>query len=165
MEHTTTSPAAAGTEPRRTLVFGLGAEDYAIDIGLVQELRGYGAVTRLANAPGWLKGVINLRGVIVPLVDLRIKFGQPAPGYDASTVVIVLNLGSRTVGVVVDRVADVVGMQPEQLQPPPQLGESDVTDHVLGVATVDQRMLILVDMARLLAEFNLDGAAALPLAA
>jgi len=165
MEHTTASPAAAGPEPRRTLVFGLGAEDYAIDIGLVQELRGYGAVTRLANAPDCLKGVINLRGAIVPLVDLRIKFGLPVPGYDASTVVIVLNLGRRTVGVVVDRVDEVVGVEPEQLQPPPQLGEVGVTDHVLGVATVDQRMLILVDMARLLAEFNPDRAAALPLAA
>ncbi|ELX08817.1 chemotaxis protein CheW [Janthinobacterium sp. HH01] len=165
MERTTDSPATAGQEPRRTLVFGLGAEDYAIDIGLVQELRGYGAVTRLANAPVCLKGVINLRGVIVPLVDLRIKFGQPAPGYDASTVVIVLNLGRRTVGVVVDRVDEVVGLEPEQLQPPPQLGEAGVTDHVLGVATVDQRMLILVDMARLLAEFNPDRATALPLAA
>lgn len=165
MEHTTDSPAAAGSEPRRTLVFGIGAEDYAIDIGLVQELRGYGAVTRLANAPGWIKGVIHLRGAIVPLVDLRIKFGQPDPVYDASTVVIVLNLGSRTLGVVVDRVADVVGLEPEQLQPPPQLGEAGGTDHVLAVATVDQRMLILVDMARLLAEFNLDRSAVLALAA
>ena len=165
MEHDHTAPADAGSEPRRTLVFGIGAEAYAIDIGLVQELRGYGDVTRMANAPTWLKGIIHLRGVVVPLVDLRIKFGQTAPGYDASTVVIVLNLGRRTVGVVVDRVDDVVGLGPDQLQPPPQLGQADGTDHVLAVATVDERLLILVDMARLLAEFDLDNGAGLPLAA
>jgi len=148
---------------RTTLAFGVGAEEYAIDIALVQELRGYGGVTRLANAPDCLMGVIHLRGAIVPLVDLRIKFGQPAPGYDASTVVAILNLGGRTLGIVVDRVADVVALAPEQLHPAPRLGGAAGAEHVLAVATVGQRMLILVDMARLLADFHTD--TPLPLAA
>lgn len=158
METDITSQEGAGR--RTTLVFGIGREEYAIDIALVQELRGYGGVTRLANAPDCLKGVIHLRGAIVPLIDLRIKFGQAAPGYDASTVVAILNLGGRTLGIVVDRVADVVALTPEQLHPAPRVG---APDHVLAVASVDQRMLILVDMARLLAGFHTD--TPLPLAA
>jgi len=155
----TTQDAAAGR--RTTLVFGLGREEYAIDIALVQELRGYGNVTRLANAPHCLKGVLHLRGAIVPLVDLRIRFGHAAPGYDASTVVVILNLDGRTLGIVVDRVADVVALAPDQLHPAPRLGGEG--GHVLAVATVDERMLILIDMARLLSEFHTD--TPLPLAA
>lgn len=161
METDITSQEGAGR--RTTLVFGIGREEYAIDIALVQELRGYGGVTRLANAPDCLKGVIHLRGAIVPLIDLRIKFGQPAPGYDATTVVAILNLGGRTLGIVVDRVADVVALAPGALHPAPRVGGAAGADHVLAVASVDQRLLILVDMARLLAGFHTD--APLPLAA
>jgi len=164
MEATMTTDQDATSGRRTTLVFGLGQEEYAIDIALVRELRAYGAVTRLVNAPACLKGVTNLRGVIVPLVDLRIMFGRPAPDYDASTVVVILDLGGRTVGIVVDRVADVVALARAQLHPAPRLGAAVAggADHVLAVATVEGRMLILVDMARLLAGYH---AAPLPLAA
>ncbi|MEG1324030.1 MAG: chemotaxis protein CheW, partial [Janthinobacterium sp.] len=106
----TGQPAQAGA--RELLVFGLGQEEYALDIGLVQEIRGYGAVTRVANAPAFLKGFIHLRGSIVPLVDLRISLGHAEPVYDASTVVIILIFAHGATGIVVDRVADVVPLAP-----------------------------------------------------
>lgn len=141
---------------RTTLVFGVGKEEYAIDIAQVQELRGYDNVTRLANAPACLKGVTNLRGVIVPLIDLRIRLGQPDPTYDATTVVVVLNLGRHTVGIVVDRVADVVDLSPEQLRPAPVRGDPG-TEHVLAIGAVGDRMLIVIDISCMLADFGFDG--------
>jgi purine-binding chemotaxis protein CheW len=129
---------------RSNLVFGLGAEEYAIDIALVQELRGYDQVTRLANAPDYLKGVINLRGVIVPLIDLRIRLGLAVPTYNATTVVIILATPEHTTGIVVDSVADVVNLEPGQIKPAPQLR------HVLAIASVEQRMLIMLDIGAML---------------
>jgi len=132
------------------LVFGLGNEEYAIDIGLVQEIRGYGAVTRIANAPAFLKGFIHLRGSIVPLIDLRIALGQAEPAYDASTVVIILIFAHGATGIVVDRVADVVPLAPAQIKPPPQLHGSAMAGHVTAIGSLDERMLIVLDMNSLL---------------
>ena len=155
METTTTHAAAASqlaqADARELLVFGLGKEEYAIDIGLVQEIRGYGAVTRIASAPAFLKGFIHLRGSIVPLIDLRIALGQAAPAYDASTVVIILIFAHGATGIVVDRVADVVPLAPAQLKPPPRLDGSTMAGHVTAIGTLDERMLIVLDMASLLA--------------
>ena len=154
METTTTHSAAASqlaqAGARELLVFGLGNEEYAIDIGLVQEIRGYGAVTRIANAPAFLKGFIHLRGSIVPLVDLRIALGQAAPAYDASTVVIILVFAHGATGIVVDRVADVVPLAPAQIKPPPQLHGSAMSGHVTAIGALDERMLIVLDMDSLL---------------
>lgn len=129
------------------LVFNLGAEEYAIDIALVRELRGYGRVTRLAGAPPCMMGVVNLRGVIVPLIDLRIRLGRPAPSYGETTVVIILAVDGGTTGIVVDGVADVIDLAPEQIKPAPRQG---VDGHVLGVAAVDERLLMLLDIGALL---------------
>ena len=145
----TSQLAQAGA--RELLVFGLGRKEYAIDIGLVQEIRGYGAVTRIANAPAFLKGFIHLRGSIVPLADLRISLGQAEPAYDASTVVIILIFAHGATGIVVDRVADVVPLAPAQLKPPPRLDGSAMAGHVTAIGTLDERMLIVLDMASLLA--------------
>ncbi|STJ14558.1 chemotaxis protein [Escherichia coli] len=101
------------------LVFTLGDEEYGIDILKVQEIRGYDQVTRIANTPAFIKGVTNLRGVIVPIVDLRIKFSQVDVDYNDNTVVIVLNLGQRVVGIVVDGVSDVLSLTAEQIRPAP----------------------------------------------
>ena len=154
METTTTHSAAASqlaqAGARELLVFGLGNEEYAIDIGLVQEIRGYGAVTRIANAPAFLKGFIHLRGSIVPLIDLRIALGQAAPAYDASTVVIILIFAHGATGIVVDRVADVVPLAPAQIKPPPQLHGSAMAGHVTAIGSLDERMLIVLDMNSLL---------------
>nr|WP_314605852.1 chemotaxis protein CheW [uncultured Janthinobacterium sp.] len=154
METTTTHAAAAGQPAqagaRELLVFGLSREEYAVDIGLVQEIRGYGAVTRIANAPAFLTGFIHLRGSIVPLVDLRIALGQAAPAYDASTVVIILVFAHGATGIVVDRVADVVPLAPAQIKPPPQLHGSAMSGHVTAIGALDERMLIVLDMDSLL---------------
>ncbi|MBW7566009.1 chemotaxis protein CheW [Chromobacterium subtsugae] len=137
-------------QARELLVFTLGDEEYAIDILKVQEIRGYDAVTRIANAPDFIKGVINLRGSIVPIVDLRLKFGLGDPQYNAFTVVIILNLGKRTVGMVVDGVSDVVQLGQEALRAPPEFGASVDTAYIEGLGMVDEQMIIIVDIERLM---------------
>lgn len=138
------------TETKREyLSFGLGTEQYAIDILKVQELRGYDAVTRIANAPAFIKGVVNLRGVIVPIVDLRIKFNLSAPVYNEFTVVIVLNIGKRVVGAVVDSVSDVVRLADSEIHPPPEFGSFDAK-YLIGLATIGESMLILLDIEKML---------------
>ncbi|HET7267169.1 MAG TPA: chemotaxis protein CheW [Oleiagrimonas sp.] len=137
-------------ENRQFLVFSLGDEEYAIDILKVQEIRGFENVTRIANAPDFIKGVSNLRGVIVPVVDLRIKFRLQNADYDVQTVVIVVNIADRVVGMVVDRVSDVMTLTPEQTKPAPEFGISLPLDYIHGLGSLDNRMLILVDIEKLL---------------
>ena len=133
------------------LAFRLGKEEYGIDILKVQEIRGYENVTRIANAPEFIKGVVNLRGIIVPIVDMRIRFNLGTPTYDQFTVVIILNLGGRVVGMVVDSVSDVTQLSKEQIKPAPEMGTALNTDYLLGLGTIDDRMLILLDIGRLMA--------------
>jgi purine-binding chemotaxis protein CheW len=132
------------------LTFRLGGEEYGIDILKVQEIRGYDAVTRIANAPEFIKGVINLRGTIVPIVDMRIKFKVGEAKYDQFTVVIVLNVGSRVVGMVVDSVSDVVALTPEQIRPAPEFGAAMDTEYLVGLGALEGRMLILVEIEKLM---------------
>jgi purine-binding chemotaxis protein CheW len=132
------------------LSFRLGSEEYGIDILKVQEIRGYDAVTRIANTPEFLKGVINLRGTIVPIIDLRIKFGLGSPVYDEFTVVIILNVASRIVGVVVDSVSDVLTLTDEQMRPAPEFSAAFDTQYVIGLGAIEERMLILVDIEKLI---------------
>ena len=154
----TTSPRSNGAAPSASAVanrlevvtFKLGDEEYGIDIQKVQELRGYDAVTRIANAPDYIKGVVNLRGIIVPIIDMRIKFALGTPSYDQFTVVIVLNIGGRVVGMVVDSVSDVITLTPEQIKPAPAMGSVLDTDYLIGLGTLEERMLILVDIDRLM---------------
>lgn len=135
---------------REFLVFSLGEEEYAIDILKVQEIRGYDNVTRIANAPDFIKGVANLRGVIVPIVDLRIKFRLESVTYDSHTVVIVVNIEDRVVGIVVDGVSDVMSLSPEQIKPAPEFGVSMPVDYLSGLGNLEDRMLVLVDIEKLL---------------
>ncbi|MBS1229235.1 MAG: CheW protein [Proteobacteria bacterium] len=132
------------------LTFTLGQEEYAVDILKVQEIRGYDAVTAIANTPAFIKGVINLRGVIVPIVDLRLKFQMGETSYDAFTVVIILNVLDRVMGIVVDGVTDVLACPAEQIKPAPQFGAALDTRYIDGLATVDGRMIILVDIEKLM---------------
>lgn len=132
------------------LAFTLGEENYGIEILTVQEIRGYETVTKIANAPDFIKGIINLRGVIVPVVDMRIKFHLTNVDYNQFTVVIVLNVCGRVIGMVVDGVSDVIQLTPEQIHPTPELGASLDTQYITGLGTVDQRMIILVDIERLM---------------
>jgi purine-binding chemotaxis protein CheW len=140
----------AGLANNEFLTFTLGKEEYGIDILKVQEIRGYDAVTTIANTPAFIKGVINLRGTIVPIVDLRIKFNMPTVEYDQFTVVIILNFGTRTVGIVVDSVSDVLTLNPDQIHPAPNLSSALDTRYIMGLGTVAEHMLILVDIEKLM---------------
>ncbi|UTH72665.1 chemotaxis protein CheW [Chromobacterium sp. IIBBL 290-4] len=135
---------------RELLVFTLGCEEYGIDILKVQEIRGYDTVTRIANAPEFIKGVINLRGSIVPIVDLRLKFGLGEPVYNEFTVVIILNVSKRTVGIVVDGVSDVIQLDKDSMRAPPEFGSTVDTAYIEGLGTIDEQMIIIVDIERLM---------------
>jgi purine-binding chemotaxis protein CheW len=133
------------------LSFQLGAEEYGIDILRVQEIRAYEKATRIPNTPEFIKGVINLRGIIVPVVDLRMKFGLETADYNEVTVLIVLNLAERTIGVVVDKVSDVLALSNDDIRPAPEFTARSNNAFVRGLATVDERMLIIADIERLMA--------------
>ncbi len=140
---------------REYLTFRLGSEEYGIDILKVQEIRSYEPPTKIANAPSYLKGVVNLRGVIVPIVDLRVKFNcVKADGQaeiDSFTVVIVLNVKGRVVGAVVDSVSDVMQLAEQMIQPAPEMSASIVdTTYITGIANVNERLLILMDIESLM---------------
>jgi len=139
------------------LSFTLGGESYGVEILRVQEIRGYDSVTTIAHAPTFVKGVINLRGTIVPIVDLRIKFALGEARYDEFTVVIILSVVDRVIGVVVDGVSDVIDLAPEAVQPAPRLGAVVDTNYILGMGSREDDMIILVDIERLLgsADFGL----------
>ena len=142
--------AAAITSLGEFLAFKLGTEEYGIDILRVQEIRSYEEPTRIANAPAFIKGVVNLRGVIVPIVDMRLKFNLEQVNYDAFTVVIVLNIAQRIMGMVVDGVSDVITLTPDQLRPVPEFNSTIASDHLLAIGAVESRMLILVDIDKLM---------------
>ena len=140
--------AAAGA--REYLTFRLDQEEYGIDILKVQEIRGYESPTRVANAPHFIKGVVNLRGTIVPIVDMRLKFNCSKAEYDSFTVVIILNLRSRIVGIVVDSVSDVMELPPSALKAAPDIESVIDSGAVMGLGSLGERMLILLDIERLM---------------
>ena len=137
--------AQARTDGRQFLTFRIGEEEYGLDILRVQEIRSYEAPTRVANAPAFVKGVVNLRGVIVPIVDLRIRLGQ-AGEYNAFTVVIVLNVANRVVGVVVDSVSDVLELSADEIKPRPEVAAALDARFITGLGKLGERMLILLDI-------------------
>ncbi len=151
---TGTNEAVAGKPAVQTsgeyLSFTLGKEEYGIEILKVQEIRGYEAVTKIANAPEFIKGVVNLRGTIVPIVDMRIKFNLGNAEYNQFTVVIILNVAGRVVGMVVDSVSDVIQLTADQIRQAPDFSSSFDTKYITGLGTVDDRMLILVDIEKLM---------------
>ena len=142
------SVAAMGGE---FLTFRLGAEEYGIDILKVQEIRSYESPTRIANAPPFIKGVVNLRGVIVPIVDLRLKLSCETAEYNSFTVVIVLNVKGRVVGAVVDSVSDVLALDRDTIKPAPEMSSAVDTSFITGIGSVAERMLILMDIEGLMA--------------
>ena len=141
---------AIEVEGREFLSFRLGAEEYGIEILKVQEIRGWENPTAIANTPAFIKGVINLRGIIVPIVDLRLKFRLGEAKYDSLTVVIILSVAKRVMGIVVDAVSDVITLAPQQISPAPEFGAALDTRYITGLGTVGERMLILTDIERLM---------------
>ena len=154
-ENVSTSSSTGASAKLKTaageyLTFVLGEEQYGLEILKVQEIRGYDAVTQIANTPDFIKGVVNLRGKIVPIVDLRIKFNLGKVEYDEFTVVIILNLNGRVVGIVVDGVSDVMALKEEQIRDVPSLVSNIDTKYIVGLASVEEQMFILVDIEQLM---------------
>jgi len=141
------------------LTFRLGGQEYGIDILKVQEIRGYDMVTKIVGAPPVDKGVINLRGIIVPIVDLRMIFQLGEPKYDAFTVAIILNLGGRIIGAVVDSVSDVLELEASQIKPAPEFRSTLDANSLMGLGLVgsadDARMIILIDVEKLMSSSDL----------
>jgi purine-binding chemotaxis protein CheW len=145
------------------LTFRLGAEEYGIDILRVQEIRSYEQPTRIANSPAFIKGVVNLRGVIVPIIDLRLKLGCDSAEYNTFTVVVVLNVRGRVVGAVVDSVSDVLELAKEHIKPAPELNSSVDASYITGIGTIkhsqggteSERMLILMDIEGLMSSADM----------
>ncbi|ACT50060.1 chemotaxis protein CheW [Methylovorus glucosotrophus] len=144
------------TNAKEFLTFVLGNEEYGLEILKVQEIRGYDAVTKIANTPDFIKGVVNLRGRIVPIVDLRIKFNLGKVEYNEFTVVIILNLNGRIVGMVVDGVSDVMSLQPNQIRAVPDIVASIDTKYIVGLASVEEKMFILVDIEQLMSSTDME---------
>jgi purine-binding chemotaxis protein CheW len=150
--HEATRQAAASGE---YLTFRLGEEEYGIDILRVQEIRSYEPPTRIANAPAYIKGVVNLRGVIVPIVDLRVKLGCASAEINTFTVVIVLNVKGRVVGAVVDSVSDVLELAAEHIKPAPEMSSAMDTQYLTGIGSIAERMLILMDIEALMSSADM----------
>ncbi|WP_027997006.1 chemotaxis protein CheW [Simplicispira psychrophila] len=146
---------AVSAGAREYLTFRLDKEEYGLDILKVQEIRGYEPPTRIANAPAFIKGVVNLRGTIVPIVDMRLKFNCSKAQYDSFTVVIILSLRQRVVGIVVDSVSDVMEITPDSIQSAPDIESVIDSSCVLGLGSVSDRMLILLDIEKLMSSLDM----------
>jgi purine-binding chemotaxis protein CheW len=148
--------AATRDVSREVLVFALGGEEYAVDILKVQEIRGYEKVTAIPGSPAYLKGVVNLRGIIVPVIDMRIKFGLADARYDNFTVVIILRVAGRVIGIVVDAVSDVIRLSPSEVKPAPALGSIVDSGFLAGLATQGERMILLLEIEKFLSSGELN---------
>lgn len=140
--------AAAGRERAQYLTFTLGEEEYGVEILRVQEIKGYSSVTPIPNSPAWVKGVINLRGTVVPVFDMRQKFRMEAREYDRFTVIVVVNVGTRVVGLIVDSVSDVLDFDVDAIEPAPDLGAMVDTTTIQGIARNGDRLVTLLDIDR-----------------
>ena len=149
----TTETVSSGT--REYLTFRLDQEEYGIDILKVQEIRGYEPPTRIAHAPEFIKGVVNLRGTIIPIVDMRLKFNCSQAEYNSFTVVIILNLRNRVVGIVVDSVSDVMELAADNVKAAPDIESVIDNDCILGLGSVGERMLILLDIEKLMSSVDM----------
>jgi len=147
--------AAVKTAHGEFLTFRLGGEEYGIDILRVQEIRSYEQPTRLANTPEFLRGVVNLRGVIVPIIDLRLKLSCQTAEFNAFTVVIVLNVRGRVIGAVVDAVSDVLELGGDTIKPAPAMNSQVDMSYITGIANVGERMLILMDIEALMSSADM----------
>lgn len=136
------------TDDAQYLTFTLANEEYGVEILRVQEIRGYTAPTPVPNTPTWVKGVMNLRGTVVPVFDVRLKFGMEPSEYDRFTVIVVVNVGTRVVGLIVDAVSDVLDIPADSIQPAPDMGGAIDTSMLQGLARNGDRLTLLLDADR-----------------
>ena len=153
---TVSTQASFATDIQQYLSFALGSEQYGIEILRVQEIKGYSGITPIPNTPPHIRGVMNLRGTVIPVVDLRAKFNLQAQQYDKFTVIIVVTVGARIIGLVVDAVSDVLDISRHQIRPAPDLGSREGTLFISGMVHVGENLVVLLDIATLLAEDSLD---------
>ncbi len=132
------------------VTFTLGDEEYGIEILKVQEIIGYPGFTKIPNMPAFVKGVINLRGSVVPVIDLRLKFGMDEKAYDTYTVILVLEVREKIIGAIVDSVSDVISLKEEEMQPTPDFSSGVSADSIRGMGRKDEKLIILLDIDRVL---------------
>ncbi len=147
---TLNSQISFATDGRQYLTFALGAEEYGVEILKVQEIKGYSAITPIPNTPSYVKGVMNLRGSIIPIVDLRAKLSMAEAAYNQFTVIIVVRVGAKTVGVVVDAVSDVLNIPLKDIQPTPDFGSQVDARFISGLAKASERLVVLLDIEKVL---------------
>ncbi len=150
--------SAATAQVQQFLTFALGAEEYGIDVLKVQEIKAYAAITAIPNTPAYIKGVMNLRGAIVPIVDLRARFGLPEVEYTKYTVIIVIRVGQRIGGLIVDAVSDVLSLAADQIEAPPELGGSAETSFMTGMAKSNDKLVQIIEVERLLGHSDVGAA-------
>jgi purine-binding chemotaxis protein CheW len=145
-----------GTDGNQYLTFALGDEQYGIEILKVQEIKGYVPPTAVPNTPGCIKGVMNLRGTIIPIVDLRAKLGLPETEYNQFTVIIVTTIGTKVVGLIVDSVSDVLNIPQSDIQAPPEFGATVDVRFIDGIAKAEEKIVMLLNMSKIIADRELD---------
>ena len=143
--------ARSSSLPSQLISFAIGDDQYGVDIMAVREIKGWSEITHLPKQPEYVRGVLNLRGVIVPIIDLRCRFGQGVTEATPLHIVIIVQVGSRPVGLLADRVLDIVSFEPTQVQPVPRIAQASRVDFLSGLVTVDGAMLALIDLNNLLA--------------
>jgi purine-binding chemotaxis protein CheW len=149
--------AAAATLPTQFISFAIGDDQYGVDIMAVREIKGWSEITHLPKQPDYVRGVLNLRGVIVPIIDLRCRFGQGLTEATPLHIVIIVQIGSRQVGLLADRVLDIVSLDASQIQPVPRVVRGSRVDFLSGLVTVDNAMIALIDLSNLLSVSMTDG--------
>lgn len=149
--------ARSAAAPTQFISFAIGDDQYGVDIMAVREIKGWSEITHLPKQPEYVRGVLNLRGVIVPIIDLRCRFGQGVTEATPLHIVIIVQVGSRPVGLLADRVLDIVSFEPTQVQPVPRIAQASRVDFLSGLVTVDGAMLALIDLQNLLAVTMTDG--------
>jgi len=150
-EWKTGDSARSATGPSQFISFAIGGDQYGVDIMAVREIKGWSEITHLPKQPDYVRGVLNLRGVIVPIIDLRCRFGQGLTDATPLHIVIIVQSGSRTVGLLADRVLDIVSLEASQIQPVPRIARGARVDFLSGLVTVDNAMIAVIDLPNLLA--------------
>jgi purine-binding chemotaxis protein CheW len=145
-----TAKSAYASDTNQFLTFALGQEEYGVEILKIQEIKGFSAITPLPNAPPYVRGVLNLRGTIVPIVDLRKKFGMPEEAYTKFTVIVVVQVKGQTLGFIVDAVSDVLTVTGADIQPTPDLHGQVDTSFINGLARANEKLVILLDIDKVL---------------
>ena len=160
MEDATTKQTAEAVSAGQYLTFALGSEEYGIELLKVQEIKGYSAVTPIPSTPPHIKGVMNLRGAVIPVVDLRVRFGMETIEYTQFNVIIVINVGAKVMGLLVDAVSDVLNVGAGEVRPAPDFGTRADTRFISGMASAGDKIAVLLDIDRLLTEDDLNIASA-----